>query len=63
MKLVYKFEDTAFPITLEQEEGGNRRFRVTYGLQIESRLTYSEACEKLGEALLHAAGCDGLLVD
>ena len=36
-------------------------FAVQYGCQIDEPLTYSEACSKLGEALMHWASCEGLI--
>lgn len=50
-------------ITLEQSEGKNSYFRVTYGLQVDTTLSYSSACKKLGQAILHNAACEGLLND
>lgn len=50
-------EDTAFPIELSQQ--GKNRFTVTYGVQVEDNLTYSQACHYYGRALLHALACEG----
>lgn len=47
-------------ITLAQSTGLGKLFRVTYGLQVDSFLTYAEACAKLGQAILHHACCEGL---
>jgi hypothetical protein len=47
-------------ITLEQNSGVGKKFTVTYGLQREDKLSYSQACAKLGQAILHNACCEGL---
>jgi hypothetical protein len=43
------------PIKLEQM--GRDRFAVTYGKQVDSDLTYAQACTKLGQALMHWLSC------
>ena len=37
------------------------RYRVTYGLEVKSNLTYMEATQKFGLCVLHSATCKGLL--
>lgn len=37
---------------------GKDRFAVVYGKQVDDELTYSDACDKLGQALLHAMACN-----
>jgi hypothetical protein len=49
--------DLAFPIKLEQTS--KNRFRVTYGEQVISGLSYSQACTELGASIMHALACDG----
>jgi hypothetical protein len=49
----------AWPIELRQN--GVNRFTVTYGRQVESGLTYSQAATKYGEAIMHALACEGRL--
>jgi hypothetical protein len=46
-------------ITLHQ--AGVDRFRVTYGSQVKSNLTYAEAALELGACIMHAAACSGTL--
>jgi hypothetical protein len=48
-----------YGIKLEQLNSG--RFRVTYGLQVKTGLTYSDAATELGAAIMHQAACNGLL--
>jgi hypothetical protein len=36
-------------------------FAVQYGMQLDKELKYSEACSKLGEAILHALACQSKL--
>ena len=47
------------PITLQQ--AGRDNFRVTYGQQVRSGLTYSEAAGELGASVMHALACVGKL--
>ena len=56
----FKGAKTSAYIQLDQNESRDKRFTVTYGLQQDKNLTYSQACSKLGEALLHHACCEGL---
>lgn len=46
-------------VTLQQR--GKDNFAVRYGAEVHADLTYSEACGKLGQALMHQAACDGQL--
>jgi hypothetical protein len=50
----------AWPISVEATRNG---FRVMYGAQLSSGLTYDQACRKLGEAIMHALYCDAALGD
>lgn len=61
MKLCIKLSSLAFPVTLEQHEGGAKSFRVTYGKQVSDYLSYESAARKLGECIMHALACDGAL--
>lgn len=36
-------------------------FCVTYGKQVSTGLTYSQAAEELGGCIMHALACEGLL--
>lgn len=55
------YRDGAFPIKLEQHETRARLFRVTYGQEVDDRLSYSDAARHLGEALLHCLACESKL--
>jgi hypothetical protein len=56
------FTTDGFPIRLYQHRTRKERgFAVQYGKQFDIYLTYSEACKKLGEALMHDAACRGEL--
>jgi len=48
-------------VTLKQR--GRDNFLVRYGMQVEAGLTYSAACAKLGQALMHQLACDGDLTN
>ena len=53
----FTLDSMAFPIKLGQQ--GPDNFTVTYGKQVDSNLTYGDACSKLGQAILHALACAG----
>lgn len=59
MKLIKSFDDLPFGVSLHQET--KKRFRVTYGAQVEGGLTYEEAAREFGLCVFHALACDGLL--
>lgn len=46
-------------VTLQQR--GRDNFTVRYGKQVDAGLSYGVACDKLGQAMMHQAACDGLL--
>lgn len=60
---LFGIQIAGYGITLGQGRGGKERFRVIYGLQVDDHLSYSEACKKLGEAILHALACEGKIDD
>jgi hypothetical protein len=49
MKTVFSLPRAAFPIKLEAYRGA-KLFRVTYGLQVRDKLSYSDAARELGAA-------------
>ena len=59
MNLVYEFTNLEFPVKVEQDSDG--LFNVTYGQQLMSDLCYDDAAMQIGLAILHSAGCAGLL--
>lgn len=59
IKTCYQIKDLPFGITLEQT--GKNSFTVTYGLQVSTGLTYSQAAKELGLCIMHAAACAGTL--
>lgn len=60
MQTVIEFrEGLDTPVLLEQYANG--RFRVVYGKDITSNLTYEDACTSLGAALMHSLACKGSL--
>ncbi len=48
-----------WPITLEQSASG--AFRVTYGKQVTSGLSYAAAAAEYGSCIMHALACEGKL--
>jgi hypothetical protein len=59
MKLCHTVTDADYPVKLEQSTNG--KFRVTYGLQIKSNLTYGDAAKEYGACIMHSVACLGLL--
>lgn len=47
-------------IQVDQQDKGRRLFTVTYGLQRQAGLTYSQACTELGADILHYLCCEGI---
>jgi hypothetical protein len=47
-------------VKLEQHKR-TKLFRVTYGLQVNDELTYAQACDYLGRAILHDLANEGVL--
>jgi hypothetical protein len=62
MRVCFEIDELPWLIRLEQHETEDL-FCVTYGFQVDDGLTYSQAASKLGQALMHRAACDGLIVD
>lgn len=56
----YKGATVSNLIEVQQSENKKALFDVHYGLQVYRMLTYSQACAKIGEAILHNACCEGL---
>lgn len=56
----YREAKTKSLITLEQSESGRKLFNLTYGLQRDVGLTYNEACESLGQVIMHHLCCEGI---
>lgn len=61
MKTVYSTDSHAYPIKVEQSESKAGLFRVTYGLQVKSNLTYAQAAKEFGKCMFHALACEGRL--
>lgn len=62
MRVCHEFPDLQTPwgpVKLEQR--GKDNFRVTYGKQVDDYLCYTDACAKLGQAILHHLACEGRL--
>ena len=61
MRVCFEIDELPWLIRLEQHETEDL-FCVTYGFQVDDGLTYSQAASKLGQALMHRAACDGMIV-
>ena len=61
MRVCFEIDELPWLIRLEQHETEDL-FCVTYGFQVDDGLTYSQAASKLGQALMHRAACEGLIV-
>lgn len=59
MKRCYSMPD--LDVHLDQSESKTGLFKVTYGLQIKSGLTYVEAAHEFGECVFHALACESKL--
>jgi hypothetical protein len=46
-------------IEVHQGGGRDKLFKVYYGLQCKSGLSYEQACKEIGAAILHNACCEG----
>lgn len=46
---------------IKLQQHGRDSFRVTYGQQVNDRLTYSEAAAELGAAIMHRLACESQL--
>lgn len=60
MHKCYETEIAGFPIRMYQSEHG---FAVQYGVQLNTSLTYTEACQELGASIMHALVCEGKVTD
>lgn len=60
MKVIYSIDLAGYPIQLMQ--AAPDKFTVIYGIKSDSKLTYSEAAQKLGEAIMHSLACNGDLM-
>jgi hypothetical protein len=58
---VTTFTDGDIPVLLEQDEKNGQRFRVTYGAQVRSGLSYAQAAKEYGECVFHSLACAGKL--
>jgi hypothetical protein len=61
MKTILRVEDLPWEIKVEQREDKFKRFRVTYGSQVQDGLTYVEAAKAFGLCYFHALACEGQL--
>lgn len=60
-KLIYKDIRVDFDIWVYQN--GYDSFEVRYGLQVDKGLDYTGACEKIGQAAMHATACRGFITE
>lgn len=52
-RICYRINDADILLT----QSGIDRFAVHYGKQVDRDLSYSDACSKLGQAILHHLAC------
>jgi hypothetical protein len=60
MKTLYTTTLAGYEITLKQNES-SKAFKVAYGKEIHTTKSYKFAAAFLGEAIMHALACEGLL--
>lgn len=53
--------DGQHSVTLWQYKHADSDFAISYGAQYKTGMTYAEAAAELGECLMHAATCAGLM--
>lgn len=68
MKIVFEYGGKNFLnpkvpslITVQQSEDRDKLFTVTYGLQVETDLTYLQACSEIGQCLLYYLVCESIV--
>ena len=59
MTTCFETEIAGFRITLQQNSRG--QFTVVYGKQIFKGMGYQKAAQELGQCIMHATACAGLL--
>ena len=60
MKIIC-FQDTIAGFNIELIQTSDTAFTVNYGLEKHTGLTYEQAAKELGEAIMHASACEGVL--
>jgi hypothetical protein len=55
MKTCIELNDLPFPVRVEQSASG--KFRVTYGKEVHSGLSYEKAANRFGLCVFHALAC------
>lgn len=60
-KECYRLDYEGFGIWLFQNRSRVGSFSVQYGKQLDTGLSYAEACTELGAAIMHALACNGRL--
>lgn len=53
--------DFPFEIQIGQDTHNKRLFTVQHGKQFDERLDYATAAAKLGEAIMRALACEGMI--
>lgn len=48
-------------MTISLIQTGRNNFTVTYWKDVNDKLTYNQACDKLGQCILHALACESKL--
>jgi len=56
------YHDGLIELWAMRTKRGKPWFAVVYGLLCKDYLTYGQASEELGQCLMHALACDGLIV-
>jgi len=57
----FTIKPNGLPFGIRLDQTGLDQFTVVYGYQVDAGLTYGEACDKLGQAIMHALACEGAI--
>lgn len=61
MRLIFSIPADKVPFGISLHQKSKKNFTVTYGKEVKSNLSYTEAAQQFGLSLMHALNCDGKL--
>lgn len=53
--------ESVLPFGIHLKQTGLDQFAVAYGFQLREGLTYGQACKELGQCIMHALSCEGVI--
>ncbi len=60
-EITVNFEGSGHQYAVSIKQTSKKRYTVTYGLQVRTGLSYSEAAKELGLCLMHSMACESLI--